>query len=343
LGLAVPIVHVVAAGRLFEKGIMVKDGSATERLADVDTIVFDKTGTLTSGKPRLANTGEIDPGHLQLAAAIAAHSRHPFSRCLAAFSGNSADLGDFVSVDVTPCQGVEAKTNTATDRLGRAEWALSQPQAVTGTVLSRDGILLSRFRFEDELREGAVQTIAELRRCGFHLLLLSGDHPDPVAAIAGRLGVTDFAAAVQPGEKVARIEALAATGGRVLMVGDGLNDAPALSAAHVSMAPAEAADVGRNAADFVFLRPSLSAVLTAMEIATRSGRLIRQNITLAIVYNAIAVPVAALGYVTPLVAALSMSLSSILVVANALRLRTGRADRTFPARPLSAPKMRAAE
>jgi Cu2+-exporting ATPase len=298
--------------------------------------VFDKTGTLTSGRPRLANGSAIEPGHLELAAAIGAHSRHPFSQCLAGFAGTSRAVDDFASVAETPGQGVEAKTDTATYRLGRAEWALSEgPQAspIGGTVLSRDGAFLARFRFEDQMREGALETVAELGRRGVHLLLLSGDQPDAVAAVAARVGIADFAAQVPPGDKVARIAALAAAGHRVLMAGDGLNDAPALSAAHVSMAPAEAADVGRNAADFVFLRPSLGAVLAVMDISARSGLLIRQNIGLAVLYNAIAIPIAVLGNVTPLVAALSMSLSSILVVATALRLRPATANAVAAAPP----------
>ena len=326
LGLAVPIVQVVAGRRLFENGIMVKDGSAMERLAEVDTVVFDKTGTLTSGRPALVNASEIDPRHLAMAAHIGRYSRHPLSQCLASLVSASPVAEEFLSVEEVPGHGLEATTATATYRLGRASWAFGDapPGGYGGTVLAKDGVLLERFVFEDRLRDGASEAVAELRRRGFGLLLLSGDQPDAVAAVAGRVGIPDYSAAVSPQEKVARIAGLAAAGRKVLMVGDGLNDAPALSAAHVSMAPAEAAEVGRNAADFVFLRSDLRAVVFAHDLSVRSGHLIRQNIGLAIAYNAVAVPVAVLGYVTPLIAALAMSLSSIIVVGNALRLRTPR-------------------
>ncbi|MEO9228020.1 MAG: heavy metal translocating P-type ATPase [Devosia sp.] len=345
LGLAVPIVQVVASRRLFESAVMVKDGSAMERLAQIDTIVFDKTGTLTSGSARLANQAAIDPQHLEIAAAIAAHSRHPLSQSLSALGSNSHARIEFVSVTEVPGSGVEAVTETATYRLGRAAWALSDRDhdgEGAGTVLARDGVLLTSFSFEDTMRDGAIETIAELRRRGYHLLLLSGDQPGAVTTIANQLNINDYAAQVLPAEKMARIEALTKTGRRVLMVGDGLNDAPALSVAHASIAPAEAADIGRNAADFVFMRRSLTAVLLAIDISSQSGRLIRQNIILAVAYNAIAVPVAMLGYVTPLIAALAMSLSSIVVVANALRLRGPRPASVGGADALARPGARQA-
>jgi Cu2+-exporting ATPase len=332
LGLAVPIVQVVAGRRLFENGIMAKDGSAMERLAEVDTVVFDKTGTLTMGRPSLANHNEIALPHLALAAAIGRHSRHPLSQSLANLVDISSVDHRFQSVEEVPGSGLEAKAGTTTYRLGRPDWALADGTSGAlqkGTVLSADGRLLARFVFEDRLREGAAQTVAELRRRGLEVALLSGDQPEAVEAVAGQLGISDWAAHIRPDEKLARIEALSTGGRKVLMVGDGLNDAPALSGAYVSMAPAEAADVGRNAADFVFMHADLRAVVTAMDVADRSGRLIRQNIGLAIAYNSIAVPFAVLGLVTPLIAALAMSSSSIVVVANSLRLTATRAPRTM--------------
>jgi Cu2+-exporting ATPase len=326
LGLAVPIVQVVAGRRLFENGIMAKDGSAMERLAEVDTVVFDKTGTLTSGRPSLANRGDIDPAQLELAAAIGRHSRHPLSQCLASAAAR-LDL-PLVSVKEFAGDGVEARTATSVYRLGRAQWALGNASGAAldpgDTVLAADGLLLAHFVFEDRLRDGAIRTIDELRRRGLQIIVLSGDRPAAVETIVNQLGITDWAAQVRPDEKLARIEALRSAGRKVLMAGDGLNDAPALSGAHVSIAPAEAADVGRNAADFVFLRSDLYAVVEAMDISSRSGHLIRQNIGLAIAYNAIALPFAVLGLVTPLIAALAMSLSSIVVVANSLRLTAKR-------------------
>jgi Cu2+-exporting ATPase len=323
LGLAVPIVQVVAARRLFESGVMVKDGSAMERLADVDTAVFDKTGTLTLGRPHLVNVTDIDPADLRLSAAMASHSRHPLSKALAAHA-DAMDVTTFDQVAEIAGSGVEAIGNGAVYRLGRGDWAVTGAADLAGgdagTVLARDGRLIARFGFEDRLREDAAEVLSDLQRNGFHIEILSGDHALEVARIAAELGVETVRAGRLPGEKVERIRALSDAGHKVLMVGDGLNDAPALAAAHVSIAPATAADIGRNAADLVFLRENLAAVPLALAVSRASGRLIRQNLTLALAYNAVAIPVAVLGYVTPLVAALAMSGSSLVVVANALRL-----------------------
>ena len=318
LGLAVPIVQTVAARRLFEAGIMVKDGSALERLAEVDMVAFDKTGTLTTGRPRLANASEIDAGALATAGAIAAHSSHPVSRALAVF----ADGLQPVPTKITehPGLGVEALIGEHVYRLGRAEW--TAPGVVAGTVLSSYGRVLAEFTFEDGLRQDAASSVEALKRDGFPIAILSGDVGHAVSRVGAQLGVGDLSARLLPEEKVARITALAAAGRKVLMVGDGLNDAPALSAAHASMAPSTASDIGRNAADFVFLRPSLMSVPNAISVAKRANRLVHQNFALATSYNAVAIPFAIAGYVTPLIAALAMSLSSILVVANAMRLQS---------------------
>jgi len=326
LGLAVPIVQVVAARRLFENGIMVKDGSGIERLAEIDTAVFDKTGTLTLGKPRLVEAEAISPDVLAIAAALAMRSNHPLSRSIAAAAGRGAKGPAFEGVTEHPGLGVEARFGADLYRLGRAGWAIGAEgeSPESRTVLTRNGRLLASFAFEDALRPFAGEAVAALRQAGVAVAILSGDREASVAAIAARLNVGDHAGGLLPGEKVERLGGLAAGGRTVLMVGDGLNDAPALAAAYVSMAPATAADIGRNAADFVFLRASLDAVPTALAIAREAGRLVRQNFALAVVYNVIALPVAIAGFVTPLIAALAMSLSSIMVVANALRLKAGR-------------------
>src|SRR5262249_13456019 len=160
----------------------------------------------------------------------------------------------------------------------------------------------------------------ELARNGLHAEILSGDREERVRPLAADLELP-YVAGVSPADKVAHVAARQTSGHKVLMVGDGLNDAPALAAAHASMAPASAADVGRNAADLVFLRDSLLAVPRAIAVARSAGSLIRQNLALAVGYNVVAVPIAVLGHVTPLIAAAAMSLSSLLVIANALRVR----------------------
>ncbi|MER9426631.1 cation-translocating P-type ATPase [Mesorhizobium sp. M0317] len=327
LGLAVPIVQVVAARRLFENGIMVKDGSAMERLATIDTAVFDKTGTLTLGKPRLVNTSSIDPAMLAIAADLAAHSRHPYSKAIAGFAVSSSQH-KFDAVTEHPGFGIEATAAGITWRLGRRGWAGWKARTggegkhgYGGTVLTKNGMIVASFVFEDALRLDTRAAIDQLRNAGMCVEMLSGDTAKGCAEVADVLGVDDFVPCLLPSGKVERIESLARDGHKVLMVGDGLNDTPALSAAHVSIAPATAADIGRNAADFVFLRESLLAIPLALDVSRKAGSLIRQNITIAIVYNAVAVPIAILGHVTPLIAAVAMSASSLLVIGNAMRLQ----------------------
>ncbi len=324
LGLAVPVVQVVAAGRLFQNGIMVKDGSAMERLAEVDSVVFDKTGTLTIGRPRLTNLADTRLDRLALAAGLALHSRHPLSRAIVQVA---TEAHDFAEVSEKPGEGLEAVTPEGIYRLGNRRFACPQDadsaaerEAASEVVLSLDGRLLQSFLFEDMPRPGAQKTIASLAKSGFSSIVLSGDRAPVVKELAARLGIAEWKAALSPRDKADYCVRAGEAGHKLLMVGDGINDAPALAAAHVSMAPATAADIGRQAADFVFLREGLEAVPLAIEISRRAGRLIRENFALAIGYNVFAVPIAIAGYATPLVASIAMSTSSLIVVVNALRL-----------------------
>jgi len=327
LGLAVPIVQVIAAQRLFKNGIMVKDGSSFERLAEIDTVVFDKTGTLTSATPRLASAENIDGASLSLSAALALHSRHPHSQALVeAASGLTRSPVVFDDITEQAGFGLQARSGATIYRLGRPSWAVANPDVTVGgasVVLTVNGQWMTGFCFEDKLRTDAAETVAKLKQSGLRVEIVSGDRNESVQLVASALDVP-YRSDVTPNEKVARIKSLSAAGERVLMVGDGLNDTPALAAAHASMAPASASDVGRCAADLVFLRQSLLAVPLAVSIAREARRLIRQNFALAIVYNVVAVPIAIMGLVTPLIAAVAMSGSSILVVANALRFKGGQ-------------------
>ena len=316
------MVQVVAARRLFERGIMVKDGGALERLAEADHVVFDKTGTLTRGVPQLVDADGIAPDRpgggrrhgVALASSLfAGHRRRgpAPARCRRSRWPTSASIPAPASR-----RGSATRSIASAARTGRCP---QDEDGGPGVVLSEDGRLLCRFAFEDGLRAGAEEAVAALKAKGMPVEIVSGDHREPVHRVASSLDVPCLAG-VTPAAKVERIATLATAGGKVLMVGDGLNDTPALAAAHVSMAPASAADIGRNAADIVFLRDDLQAVPQAIEIAREARELVRQNLLLAVAYNALAVPIAVLGQVTPLVAAIAMSASSILVVANALRL-----------------------
>ena len=329
LGLAVPMVQVVAARRLFERGILLKDGGALERLAEIDTAVFDKTGTLTIGAPRLQSDSVIDPRARAIASQIARHSQHPYARALACASDTvGGPMPDSTVISEVAGAGLEARDAEHVYRLGRPSWAVPDNGTDTAkrdawnVVLSEDGRFLAGFSFEDALRAGAAEALRDLKSDGVQTEILSGDRETTVRRLAASFDVA-FSAEVRPDGKVARIAALQDAGRKVLMVGDGLNDAPALVAAHASMAPASAADIGRNAADLVFLHESLTAVPQALRIARAARSLVYQNLGLAIIYNLCAVPIAVAGFVTPLVAAIAMSLSSLIVVANALRLRGG--------------------
>ncbi|MEQ1901478.1 MAG: cation-translocating P-type ATPase [Devosia sp.] len=337
LALAVPIVHVVAAGKLFAHGILMKDGAALERAAEIDRVAFDKTGTLTRGRPVLvAQSGTLSAA-LDMAAALAAASTHPLSRALVIALGHR----DTVAAEIVerPGQGIEAQANGVLWRLGSAGWCgVADRHDVVGTQvwLTRDGEPLAWFRFADIPRDDANTAIASLKKLGLRISLISGDRSDAVAALASEVGIADYSAGLLPADKVAAVGGL----GNAMMVGDGINDAPALRAAHVSMAPASAADIGRSAADFVFTGEQLAAVPFVIRTARQAASIVNQNLAIAIGYNAIAVPLAVSGMVTPLIAAIAMSSSSLIVVLNALRLRwEGRTRVPKPRRsaPLAEP------
>ncbi len=331
LGLAAPMAQATAAGALFRAGIMLKDGAALERLALIRRVVFDKTGTLTAGRPRLrAPDPGVAPESLAAAGAMAARSSHPLAVALAQWA-RSARLPEVAASSVVehPGFGIEAQVDGRRARLGRAAWAgaddAGAPDASAVWLRVGDDAPVA-FLFDDAPRAGAADTIAALRADGMSVEILSGDRSGPVAALARRLGVADWRAAATPQDKIAHLAARA----DALMVGDGMNDAPALAAAAVSMAPASAADVGRAAADMVFFGEDLGAVVVARRIAVRTRRIILQNFAIAAGYNLIAIPLAVMGHASPLVAAIAMSTSSILVVANALRLQAAAAPRSAP-------------
>jgi Cu2+-exporting ATPase len=319
LGLAVPAVQVVASGRLYREGVLVKSGDAMERLAGIDTVVFDKTGTLTEGKPRLVNRADIPEDAFQAAARLARTSRHPLSRAVAdaAGMGTAASQAREISGG-----GIEAVEDGVTIRFGSARWlgieAASDPHTEAWLQIGEDAPV--RFRFEDRLRADAAETVADLRERGCRVELLSGDRRGPVEAIARELGLDDWQAELKPQDKIARLDTLKGEGRHVAMIGDGINDAPALAAADVSVSLASAAEISQAAADFVLQGDKLAAAIVALDVSRGARRRVLENFALAAVYNMIAVPLAVAGFVTPLIAAIAMSASSVLVTLNALRL-----------------------
>ncbi|MGE5545415.1 MAG: copper-translocating P-type ATPase [Solirubrobacterales bacterium] len=319
LALAVPVVQVIASGRLLRQGILLKSATALERFAEVDTVVFDKTGTLTLGKPELLKDGGWEAADLAAAAALAQASRHPLARALAAAAPGVA-LADGVREE--PGRGLVA----GGVRLGSRRWLGIPEDAAAGPELwlERPGTAPVRFGFADSARPDARKVLDRLRARGLTIELLSGDREATVRRLAEDLGISQWRAACTPGDKCARLDELKGAGRRVLMVGDGLNDAPALAAAYVSMSPSTAVDVSQTAADVVFQGDRLTPVAETLDVAARSRRLVQQNFALALGYNLFTVPLAVAGFVTPLIAAIAMSTSSLVVIGNALRLSRGR-------------------
>jgi len=327
LALAVPAVRVVGHGLLFARGVMVKSADALERLARADLVVFDKTGTLTLGE--LVLIDGLDPSVLAGAAALARKSRHPLSQALAA-AAEGIDVAPISSVREVAGSGVEGFMDGRLVRLGRREWACGgEPEvsdSFTGAELwfrDADG-QTHRFRFRDQVKEDAAETIARLKAMGLESVVISGDRSAPVAALARELGIARWHAECRPDMKVDLIEKLKNEGRRPFIVGDGLNDAPALAAGFVSASPASAADISRAASDIVFQGKKLAPLVWTIRIARISLASMRQNIVLAVGYNILAIPIAAAGLVTPLIAAIAMSTSSVLVTLNALRIRRER-------------------
>ena len=318
LGLAVPAAQIVASGALMRAGVLVKDGSALERLAEADMAVFDKTGTLTVGTPQPLGLAALDAQAAGIALALAQCSRHPLSEALrTALVAVGTPPQPVILISETPGQGLGGQWNGQRVTLGRPAQASGDLMATALTIGDGPERLI---RFIDPLRPQAAETLAALKDLGLPARILSGDGHAAVAAVAAELRIPGEGG-LNPAEKLARIKAMASSGSRVLMVGDGLNDGPALAAGHVSLAPASAADASQNAADAVFLGNSLAPVAIAVRAARATQRVVKQNFALAIGYNVIAVPLAIAGLVTPLIAALAMSGSSIIVVANALRLK----------------------
>ncbi|MCC2113294.1 MAG: heavy metal translocating P-type ATPase [Hyphomicrobiales bacterium] len=331
LGLAIPAVQVVASGVLFREGVLINSGDAIERLAVADTIVFDKTGTLTLPAPEIVNADEIAAGALDAAARLALSSRHPLAAIISAAGKATAP---FDNAEEIAGSGVAATFGDVDLRLGSPAFCDAEAEAETIAGRHPTASLIAYrvgenppvvFAVEQALRTDAVAVADALRQRGLTLHILSGDRPAAVAGIAAELGIDDWQGGLKPTEKIVAIEKLRDEGRKVLMVGDGLNDAPSLAAADVSVSPVTAVSVSQAVADCVFMGSRLGPVVTALDIARRAHGIMKENLWIAAVYNVVAVPLAVAGFVTPLLAAAAMSGSSIVVTLNAWRARLGRA------------------
>lgn len=310
-------------------------------LARVDRVVFDKTGTLTQGNVvvgRCETLADIDEATcLRIAAAIETASEHPLSRAFASF--NAGPLAQCVRT--VPGAGVEGIVDGRRYRIGTPEFVaelhttattLAQ-DALTGTVvmLGDEQRAIATFELRDTPRPGAASAVATLRKMSIDAQILSGDAAEPVALLAKHCGVTEHFARQSPQQKLAHVQSLQAAGHRVAVVGDGVNDAPVLGAANVSIAMGRGAALAQASADMVLVGENLDSIAQAVAIARRAVRVARQNLIWSAVYNFGALPLAALGFVQPWLAALGMSLSSIFVVLNAMRLLPASTRTTLPA------------
>jgi Cu2+-exporting ATPase len=330
LALAVPAVQVAASSRLFAGGVLVKAPDALERLSDIDTIVFDKTGTLTTGKADVLNAGDLPAPVLADAAALGASSRHPYAQAVVrAARAGGLDVQPVENAVEHPGAGVAVLRADGETRLGSAAFCGVTDSASAGAAslwYVRPGIAPIAFVLGDTLKDDAVGTISALMRAGYAVEILSGDRAEEVEKVASQLGVQAWRAGCKPQDKITRLDELRASGRKVLMVGDGLNDAPALAAGRASASPASAADISQAASDVVFMGERLAPLIELLKTSRQSQRMAFENFAVAGAYNLVFVPLAMAGHVNPLIAALAMSTSSILVTANALRLRTMRLE-----------------
>ena len=319
LGLAVPVTQVLARGMLFKNGVLLKSGDALEKLEKVDLVVLDKTGTITIGKPELIEA-KYSNNELQMAASLAVNSNHPLSKAICrAYTG---DLLEINEVKELPGMGMQALLGGQEARLGSANWCGNSSNKETETLelwLNLEG-QKTCFKFIDSLRSDAKDVIKKIKKAGLEVSLLSGDSKPIVKEVAESLGISAYHAQLTPIEKFQYIESMKKQGRRVLMVGDGLNDAPSLASASVSMSPSTAIDISQNTADVVFQGEKLAPIFKTWRVAIKTNKLIKQNFTIAVLYNIIAIPLAIFGYVTPLIAAIAMSGSSLVVIGNSFRL-----------------------
>ena len=325
LALATPAAFAAAGSRLSQLRLLVTNGNAIESLSRATLAMFDKTGTLTIGEPRIAAVFVIDNAYTEkdcrlIAAALEHASTHPLAR---AFAMQEA-LPAVSSPNIVIGQGVSGKVDGREWRIGNAEFVgggvAADDSTTTHVFLGVDGHAIAWFDLEDELRPDAKQTLNALRQLGLKTSLVSGDNKAAVESVAEALDIRDTHYECTPGNKLTIIEAAQQAGERVVMIGDGINDAPVLAGADTSVAPAHGALLAQTSADVIMLGESLTPLTTAIEMSRKTMRIVRQNLAWAIVYNTLALPLAAAGFVPPWLAAIGMSASSLVVVLNALRL-----------------------
>ena len=347
MGLATPVAIMAAANAAARRGILIRDGVALEKAGTITHVVLDKTGTLTRGKPLVSARqfyGDNPAFAAGLAAGLAAHSNHPLSRAVSA-AGRGADAPNSQRIDLedwreVPGAGVEATVpgpSGGTARLGSLAWLQSKNVSVaaaetlaagkdarSATILglALDQRLLGAFALEDSIQAGAAEVVRSLKAQGCAVYMATGDHPRAAQAVALQAGILpgNVRAQLRPADKSAWIASLQAAGAKVAFIGDGLNDAPALQQADLGIAVRSASDIAGDSADIMLLKPGLGTAPEALALARFALRIIKQNLFWAFFYNAAAIPLAAAGYISPVLCAAAMGMSDLMVIGNALRL-----------------------
>ncbi|CAM3934984.1 heavy metal translocating P-type ATPase [Vreelandella rituensis] len=325
LALATPTALTAGHGQLRNRGVLITRADALESLSQAHRVIFDKTGTLTHGEMQLMQTlplGNIDEADARaLAAALEAHSEHPIARAFRPFRDATVQANE---VQSHTGQGLSGSINGARWRLGKPEFAAIQPLTIPDEgqwlLLAEEGEPRAWFGLHDAIREDAGETVMALQAAGLKVELLSGDTSHAVASLARQLNIDTWQASTSPEGKLERLQQLQASGETVIMVGDGINDIPVLAGADVAIAMNGATDLARTRADAILLSPRLMRIAEAIQISRATRRVMRQNMIWSVCYNASALPLAAIGIVPPWLAAIGMSLSSLVVVGNALRL-----------------------
>jgi Cu2+-exporting ATPase len=325
LALATPAAFAAAGSRMSQLRLLVTNGNAIEALSRATLAMFDKTGTLTVGMPRIASVFVLDNAYTEKdcrlkAAALEHASTHPLARAFAL----PDDLPPVTAEEIVVGRGVSGIIDGQEWRIGNADFvgggAAVDESTSTHVFLGVEGNAVAWFELEDALRPDAQETLGAVRKLGIATALISGDNRVAVDGVAAQLGISDRHAECTPEDKLAIIETAQRRGERVVMIGDGINDAPVLAGADTSIAPAHGALLAQTSADIIMLGDSLAPLTTAIEMSRKTMRIVRQNLAWAIVYNTLALPLAAAGFVPPWAAAIGMSASSLIVVLNALRL-----------------------